>query len=497
MPLNLASRTQVSGHFFLRRRIAHGLLRRSVRMLIERERWQKLGLILSAVLGVLVLIGAFVLSWLRPAGLVGTSKIVANNRTGEMWVQVDGRLHPVLNLVSARLIAANPEDPVFVSPAEIDKYPKGPTVGIKGAPTATPRVLAPDMSRWSVCDSTSTTLAGLPAVTGIDGELTLGAGAQVLGQGQAAVLLFGQQAFVVAGGVRMPVDLADRAVTGPLGIVPGHPVPVMSRALFDALPAGGPLIVPTVPDAGAPSPVALGVPLVNGAVVVTQDVATAEDRFYVVSGDGVQPISSVVAAMLRQRDSFGFANPPRVTPDRLAKVPVRHVLNVDHYPAGPLTVVDSRDRPVTCVAWERGTQERQARLSVISARELPITAAQFVGRIPLVGGGDRGVQADQVVITDGAVTFISTTGSAQDSPARQTMWLLDATGTRFGVPYDEKALQALGLNLADTRLAPWSMLQVWPQGPELSQVTARAVHGATPGAVAVLPGAAGVNQEGQ
>lgn len=485
MPLNLASKSQVRAFWFLRRRLAHALLRRSPNMDVEWEWWQKLAVQLSAGIALVGVLGAFVLSWWRTEGLIYDTKILADNKQSTLYVNMAGRLHPVLNLVSAQLITGSPDQPAFVSAAEIAKMPKGPLVGIEKAPLATPTVLSPDVSRWAVCDTASKTLAGVPSVTGINGELTASAGGKVLDPGEAVLMSYGTQPFVVAGGLRMPLDMSDRAVAGPLGVEPGRRIPAMSRALFDAIPAGGRLAVPVVPDAGAPSPINLGMPLVNGAVVVTRDVSSSTDQYYVVTGDGVQPISPVVAAMLRQRDTFGLATAPKVAPDRLAKVPTRHVLDVDYYPKTPLRFVDSSDQPVTCAAWERGAEERQGRLSLIASRSLPITAEQALHVIPLVGAGNGGVQADQVVFTSNPATFVTTTGAALDSPARQTLWLFDSTGFRYGVPFGgdskdgpkDNALAALGLDRGALRLAPGPMLQVWPAGPELSVAAAKVVHG--------------------
>lgn len=444
-------------------------------MEVNPVRWQRTLLMLSAVLGVVLVIGVFLYGWFRPAGLVGNSRIVADRRLGTLYVSVDGRLHPALNLVSAQLVAGSPDTPVFVSAEDIAKWPKGPTVGIIGAPVETPVVQSPEVTRWAVCDSASSTIGGTPTVTGIDGELTLGQAAGVLADDQGVLLSYHQRSYLVTGGVRMPVDLNDSAVTTALGI--HTPVATdMSRALFDALPAGGPLVVPSVPEAGAPTRVDLGSGVVIGAVVASQDVATAADRFYVVVGDGVQPISPVVAAMLRQQNSYGLATPPHVSPDRLARIPVRRVLDVDYYPKAPVRVLNTTDQPVTCVGWKRGGSERQAQLSVVSGRGLPIKSSQQAQLVSLVGGSRDGVQANQVLLADGASTFVATTGAAMDSPVRETMWLISSTGSRYGVPFDQNSVQALGLDLSRVQPAPWSMLQVWAAGPELSRAAALTVH---------------------
>ncbi|KEP38781.1 type VII secretion protein EccB [Mycobacterium kansasii] len=487
MPLKLASKTQVSGHFFVRRRLAFALLRRSVSMEVNPARWHRTLLMLSAVLGVVLVVGAFVYGWFRPAGVIDdSSKIVADRSSGALFVVVDKRLYPALNLVSAQLIAGSPQRPTFVSPGEIAKWPKGPTVGIAGAPIETPVVLSPQVSRWAVCDTAATTVGGSPLVTGIDGQLVVGDVSAELGAGEALLLSYDGQVYVVTNGVRMPVDLSQTAVAGPLGITPGAAVPGMSQALFDALPAGGPLVVPAVPGEGTAPTVDVGPGVVVGAVVASRDVAAQSDRFYVVLSDGVEEISPVVASMLRQHDSFGLTTPPQVSPDRLAHVPVRHVLNVDYYPRSPVRVIDAASRPVTCVSWQWGLSERQARLVVVSGRALPVRPDQLAKLVPLVGGGNAGVQADQVLVGDGASTFVTTTGQALDSPARETMWLISSTGSRYGVPFDDASVQALGLVLSQVRPAAWSMLQVWPRGPELSRAAALTVHSPSD-AVAVLP----------
>ncbi|AFM20640.1 Protein of unknown function (DUF690) (plasmid) [Mycolicibacterium chubuense NBB4] len=489
--MNLASKTQVSGHYFLRRRLGFAFQRRSVRMQTDRMRTQRLVLMISALLAVLVMVGALVVGWLRPAGLVNDSKIVADRKLGTVFVSVDGRLHPAFNLISAWLIAGQPAEPTFVSPDDLAKWPRGPLVGIEGAPTEPPQVLTPEVSRWAVCDTASDTMSGRPVITGINGELTLGDRAREVTGDTAIVGSFNGQAYVIANGVRMPVDLTDRAVVEPLGLqTAGSPVE-LSRAMVDALPAGRPLLVPSVPGSGAPSAVNLGTPapVLNGSVVVSQDVASGKDQFYVVLADGVQPVSSVVAAMLRQRDSFGIPQPPRIAPDVLGDVAVRSVLDVTGYPDAPLTVVDWRAEPVLCVAWERGATDRQARQRFLVGRALPVRAEQESHLVPLVvGSQDQGKQADQVLLADRPATWVSTTGANADSTRRETLWLISESGARYGVPFDDDALQALGLKNTAPRLAPWPLLRVWPAGPELSRQAAMTMHDTLAGPAAPITG---------
>jgi predicted transcriptional regulator len=101
-----------------------------------------------------------------------------------------------------------------------------------------------------------------------------------------------------------------------------------------------------------------------------------------------------------------------------------------------------------------------------------------------VGGGNGGVQAQQVLVSSQPATFVTTTAAALDSPVRETMWLISDSGARYGVAFDEAALRALGLAVSQIRPAPWSMLQVWPAGPVLSRPAAMTVHDSLTGAAA-------------
>lgn len=264
-------------------------------------------------------------------------------------------------------------------------------MGIQGAPVETPAVVSPQVSRWAVCDTAPTTVGGSPLVTGINGQLLLGEAAGELAGSEALLLSYGPQVHLVTNGVRMPIDLSQSAVAGPLGLRPGR----RRRG------CRGPLTRCRRGTAGCSRGAwrrwarsgGFGGGVVVGAVVASRDVAAQSDRFYVVLADGVQEVSPVVASMLRQHDSFGLATPPQISPDHLAHIPLRHVLDVDYYPRSPVRLVDAGSRPVSCVAWQWSVSERQARLAVISGRGCP--SARISGRrwcrwwVPAMAGCKR------------------------------------------------------------------------------------------------------------
>ena len=110
----------------------------------------------------------------------------------------------------------------------------------------------------------------------------------------------------------------------------------MSTALYDAIPATDPLVIPAIANAGQPSPWNLGAGAVIGSVLSVRDVQqSGGESLYVLLPNGVQRISPFVASLLRSANSFGDVAPVAVSPDRLAPVPVVESLPVAYYPADP------------------------------------------------------------------------------------------------------------------------------------------------------------------
>ena len=151
MPLNLSNRDQNSGHLFYNRRLRAAITRFSVRMRHD-DRKQHAALALSVVFVLLGCGWMALLNVMKPAGLVGQSTIVGNRDTGALYANIDGRLHPALNLTSARLATGGASPPAWVKSAEIEKYPTGPMLGIPGVPDDL-SLSANPVSAWTVCDT--------------------------------------------------------------------------------------------------------------------------------------------------------------------------------------------------------------------------------------------------------------------------------------------------------------------------------------------------------
>lgn len=478
MALNLASGLQVSAHFFWNRRNAAALSHHGVRMEFDPVQRQRASMILGFIFAILAVALMFVLSWFKPAGQVGQSAILADRETGAVFVLVDGRLHPAVNLVSARLITGQASNPTFVKANELAKYPQGPSVGIAGAPAAMPLRTA-DSSEWTVCDSAPDNPNAAPLVTAIGGPLSVGSRTTPLDASKAVLTEHARKTYVIWNGQRSEIDLSNKAVALALGVDTDAPEPVkISTPLFDALPATEPLNSPVIPGAGAPSQFNVARGAVIGSVLSVRDLETDADNFYVLLRNGVQPISPFVASLLRSANSFGDELPVVVAPDRLATVPVVDTLPIDYYPTTRLDLVDTASNPVTCLNWSKGSTDRTSETVVLSGKGLPIPIGSD-NRLMRLVKNDRSpesIEADQVYMSPGATNLVMTTGAAPDATSRESMWWISDQGVRYGISLDDETLRALGISPPQARQAPWPLIRVFAPGPALSRSDAMTQH---------------------
>ncbi|RAV18147.1 type VII secretion protein EccB [Mycolicibacterium sp. GF69] len=479
------TRHQVTGWRFIMRRIASGVALHDTRMLVDPLRTQSRSVLVGALVLITGLAACFVFSLIRPGGVAGNDAILADRTTSALYVRLGEQLHPVLNLTSARLIAGRPDNPSQVKTSEIDQFPRGNLIGIPGAPERMVQNTSRDAD-WTVCDGVSGPAVG---VTMIAGALSDG--------GERAVPLPDDQAILVANpsgpnagtwlmwnGRRSPIDINDRAVTSALGLGTG---PLDARpiapGLFNAVPEAPALIPPAVQGAGEPPRYPLPVPAPVGAVVA----AFAADntlRHYAVLSDGLQPISPVIAAIMRNTNSFGLDQPPRLGADDIARLPVADVIDTDAYPRQQLSLVEAADAPLTCARWTRAADATSARLDLRSGVTLPI--ADELRTVPLVGAGS-GTTADRVALTPGSGYLVQTVGQdgggvSTSAAGGAAFWLSDV-GVRYGLDEagdldtNSDTISALGLTPPAVPI-PWSMLSQFAPGPTLSRGDALLAHDA-------------------
>lgn len=471
------TRHQVTGWRFVMRRIASGLALHDTRMLVDPLRSQSRAVMMGVLLAVTAVIGCLVFSWLRPGGAPGSDPVLADRSTSALYVRLDDRLHPVLNLTSARLAVGRPVDPTTVSSEQLDTFARGSMIGIPGAPERMVQNVSRDAA-WTVCDGTGgpadaagTSVVGGPVARG-------GAHADALAAGRAILVGGAEGTWLLWDGRRSAIDLADRAVTDALGLPASPPAPrSIVPGLFNAVPEAPALRVPQIPDAGLPAGYPLPVAAPIGAVVIAYS-NDATPMNYAVLADGLQLITPVLAAVLRNANSYGLAQPPHLGADDIARLPVSSQLDVAAFPAAPVKLVAAADAPVTCAMWTKIDGAATSSLTLLSGSMLPLPDG--LRSVDLVGGANPGT-ATRVALPPGRGYFVQTVGQQPASPPAGSLFWISDTGVRYGIGGDhqtaEKAVAALGLTQPPLPI-PWSALTLFAPGPALSQTDALVAYDA-------------------
>jgi type VII secretion protein EccB len=199
----------VSGYRFLIRRIECALLRRDIGAVNEPLRAHTASLALGCVLASVVVAGCGLVALLRPQVALDRAQIVMGRESGALYVRVGDTWHPVLNLASARLIAATDTNPQPVPESELGRTKRGPLLGIPGAPQLLGRPLAGDEAPWTICDPD-----GKAATTIVIGRTEGSSSVRRLAPERAILVApgSGSPAYLLYNGRRAVVDLADAAV---------------------------------------------------------------------------------------------------------------------------------------------------------------------------------------------------------------------------------------------------------------------------------------------
>jgi type VII secretion protein EccB len=177
--------------------------------------------------------------------------------------------------------------------------------------------------------------------------------------------------------------------------------------------------------------------------------------------DGLQPIPEVLAGILRNTNSFGMEQPPRLDADEVARMPVARGIETDANPSEGVTLVDASDAPVTCAQWAKPEGATTSSLTLLSGAAVPLPDG--LDTVALVGSPNR------VALSPGTGYYVDSNSAL--------FWVSD-TGVRYGVE-DAKTAAALGLT-GEPLPIPWSILSQFAAGPTLSRADALLAHDALP-----------------
>ncbi len=469
------TRHQISGWRFQHRRLANGVALQDTRMLADPLSRVGRGMSVGALISVVLIFGAFVVSVFKPTGLTGGHAVLTDRASGALYVNVNDQLHPVLNLASARLIVGKPDSPAAVTARELDRYPLGNMLGIPQAPTRIVPSSDRD-ARWMVCDAVSGPDVGSTVIVGDP----VAAPGHATGLAEDSALLAsadGEATWLIWGGKRAKIDLHTTAVAAAVGITLDTPAPrAINRALLNLIPESNPLAVPVVPGGGEPPrfgwPAPGPAPLVGSVVTDHEGDAL---RYWLVAADGLQPISPVVASILRSSDSHGLVEPPELTPDQVAKIAQVRVIDTDAFPASVLRILDPVTDPVTCGQWVKLDGAPTSRLSLLAGQSLPVAVDA-----PPVALAEAGpTTASRVVMPRGSGYFVQVTGQQPQSATKEQLFWVSDLGVRCGLEDTEgqpgSAAAALGMTAAPLPI-PWAVLSLLQPGPALSKADALVAH---------------------
>jgi len=485
MPAQVTTRAQVNGYRFLIRRLEHALIRADSRMIHDPMRGQTRSLLVGLVVAVLITGAAGVLAFFKPTPNLGDAQILLSKSNSALFVRIGDRVHPVLNLASARLIAGKSEAPKQVGDKFLDQLPLGPMVGIAGAPTS---INAGDdlaTSSWSVCD-TFTTPHVTDTATAVGTETAVMANAPVLtdtiraaAPSEMILTQSGGTDFLIYQGVRAQVQATNPVMVSALHLEGVQPRP-MSAGLLNSIPLVDPIMPVSIPGAGEPTHY-LGPGYPVGSMLKMSD--SRGDQLYVVLREGLQPISEGTADIIRYSSSQPVVGQPAhdVPPALISQAPVVHRLNVDHYPAASPRIVNLDPDRVVCMAWQRANGAGQASTRLLVGQHLPLPPQAEPVRLATADGGGPGL--DSVYLRPGTGEYIQATGVARDSRAMGQLFYVSDTGLRFHIK-DLQSAAALGVTgvkdqsgKQDTpQLAPWPVIALLPPGPELSSQAALIAH---------------------
>ncbi|MCG7279096.1 type VII secretion protein EccB [Corynebacterium imitans] len=412
------TKTQVSGHRFLRRRVEHGLILGDIRMIHDPLSSRRRAMIFGVVAVVMIsgVMGLF--AWMRPNPNPGEAAIIRAT-DGSLFARVDETVHPVTNLTSARLIVGGPEDPVRAGDEYLATLARGVPVGIGVAPS----VFAPEDAAetyWSACTVPGSDAEPEVVVRAVDAQVPS------LGPESAIVAEVDHRDWLVTaqGRTQLPPSTTPdgRIVRRVLGIDASTPRWRPPAQLFGALQEQ--------PSFALPDP-------------LPRVLRTGEREWAETSG-GVQPITSVQAEILLEAGAQVTEVPAQAVaekPDAENPAPIRLP---EHYlrlldPAG-----EPADEPeTTCITEDGG------------AATLPASEA-MAGHVRLSGAGPASYF---VGLPSGAVAVDTGNG----------YHVVDQTGLRHGVP-DEATLEAIGA--AKVEQVPWRLVQLLPRGEALERTAA-------------------------
>lgn len=416
-------RDLVDSHLFLRGRLTSAALRTDPDAPEHPLRRSAVGMNIGVAVAIAAAVVVAVLNiflftandaWRNTPGA-----LILDESTGARYLLVDDTLHPVLNLASAALLVGTPPQVVKVSSADIADVPRGTGIGETGLPDTLPSGVGA-APVWTVCASDGGTrleVAASSDATAVDTETAV----LVSADGRLHLVWNGRR-FRIAG------KWAARA----LGFEPSA-ARVVETGWLDTIPSGADLDLSKL-TLGGKGPVVDGEPTTLGQLVRV-DEGGEDEAGYVVTADGLMPVTATVAALLSAVPDADLPEPMLTSRRVLASS--RVAARAEWQDALPGAIPAPLDeRRVPCSIWHDGAVELAA--------------------------VDAGAFDDKATVAPGSGLLVSTAPAPGVSGTG--LYLVSDTGMKYPVA-DSDTAAALGLDAKAAPPTPEELLTLLPTGP--------------------------------
>ena len=374
-----------------------------------------------------------------------------------VYLQSDGKLHPVLNYTSGLLIA-NAQAPKMVNTSRerLATMPLGDPLGIPDAPDSLPVKKDLLTGDWTVCsapptsatttaDALSTLVVGAPVTGGTVAAAPSGSkGVLVRDPAERTFLLFGNRRF------QIPTSITTATLRA-LGWNAQQPWPV-AAAFINSLPLGPDLRAPRIDGKGDTSGV-------DGMRV--GQLLTDGKQWSVAVPDGAAALTDVQARLLQaQPDAYA---PRTLDPVAFNTLPPSRVrFTGEGFPANVPELLEPQERLCMTLPVNKNSGAG-LRVDASAPTGAPITGDSVI---------QGGVQADFVYVARGKGALVVAAASPNAPAGSGTVSIVTDTARRYPIASRE-LLGRLGYGSTTPRQVPAQLISLLPQGPSLDATKAR------------------------
>lgn len=466
----LTRRDQLQSYQFLMQRVVSAVSIRDTDPVTPPFRRFLVSGTTGIVLACLIMAGAGIYGLIVPGGSERwrtDDKVIVERDTGALYVFKDQRLVRVANYASGVLLLGVNHGTVTVSRNSLLGVPRGPEVGIAGAPSGLPPADKLLGTPWTLCsqivtDETGTDLASTVLLIGegVDGGVSLG------DVGLLAENIEDGTLHLVVNGYRHAITDERAAMVGLA--LSREPRVRAGTAWLNALPAGVDLAPPSVGERGKPSQVP---ETLIGQLVVAGSGGT--QQHYVAVEEGLRAVTELEFALLSASEATEAAYPDgQVTTRELSVSEAANWALPSTPVAGPEQL--PRTRPAMSSLAADDTVACAPFTGLDSPPEISIGGTLPVTRSDLVTARrttEGTVIADRVLIAPGQGALVE---AVQGPEAPGVVHLITEQGVRYPLASAD-VVTTLGYAPSDIVRLPAELVARVAEGPPLDPEAAGTV----------------------